>query len=278
MITERMPAFPARRPEVLAAAMDALQRGEWARLEGVPETEAALRRYHGGGHVWFVSSGTAALEAILLGHGIGPGDEVITTPYTWGATVSSILAVGAIPVFADVDRQTGLIDPDTVEPCITPRTRAILAVHLFGHPCDAVRLREIADRHGLLFLEDGSQAHGATLHGRTVGRFGHASAFSCMGLKLLAGTEGGYCVFEDGEAEAHAWLYGRHPRGMEASRRDRLAADGLLDALQLGWRPCAVSAALAAGVRTADIALPGAASVGSRAAGEAVIEHLGRQK
>jgi len=244
MITERMPPYPTRRPEVIAAAVDALQRGEWARLEGVPETEAALREYHGGSHVWFISSGTAALEAILLGHGIGPGDEVITTPYTWGATVSAILAIGAIPVFADIDPISGLLDPDTVESCITPRTRAILAVHLFGHPCDAVRLRGIADRHGLFLFEDGSQAHGARLHGRVVGRFGQASAFSCMGLKLLAGTEGGYCLFEDGEAEANAWLYGRHPRGMDPARRERLAQGGLLDALQLGWRPCAVSAAL----------------------------------
>jgi len=243
-LTERMPAYPVRRPEVIAAAVDALQRGEWARLEGVPETEAALRAYHGADHVWFVASGTAALEALLLGHGIGPGDEVITTPYTWGATVSAILAVGAVPVFADIDRITAQIDPATVEAVITPRTRAILAVHLFGHPCDAVALRAIADRRGIFFFEDGSQAHGARLAGRTVGRFGHGSAFSCMGLKLLAGTEGGYCVFEDPDAEARAWLYGRHPRGMDPARREGLAEAGLLDALQLGWRPCAVSAAL----------------------------------
>ena len=244
ILTEMPPVFPARRPGILAAAREILDTGAWTRLEGVPETERALRDFHGGGEVWFVSSGTAALEAIMLGHGIGPGDEVITTPYTWGATVSSILAIGAVPVFADVNPVSGLMDPATVECCITPRTKAILAVHLFGHPCDAVALRAIADRHGILLFEDGSQAHGARLHGERVGRFGHAAAFSCMGLKLLAGTEGGYAIFENPEAAERAYLYGKHPRGLAPDRAMVLGGAGLLDSLQLGWRPCVVSAAL----------------------------------
>lgn len=245
LLTEIPPKYPVRRPEVLAAAVSALSDGDWARLEGAPEAEAALREFHGGGEVWWVASGTAALEAILLGHGIGPGDEVITVPYTWGATVAAVLAVGAVPVFADVDPLTGLINPATVPPLIGRCTRAILAVHLFGRPCDAPRLREIADRHGIWFFEDGSQAHGARLHGTRVGRFGHASAFSCMGLKPLAGTEGGYAIFEDPAAAERAYLHGKHPRGLHPDRAGILAAEGLLDSLQLGWRPCAVGAALA---------------------------------
>ncbi len=239
-----MPDHPARRPEVIAAAVRVLETGDWTRLEGAPETEAALREYHGGGEAWFVASGTAALEAILLGHGIGPGDEVVTTPYTWGATVSSILAIGAVPVFADIDRTTGLIDVASVAGVITSRTRAILAVHLFGHPCDAVALRKLADERGISFFEDGSQAHGARLHGDRMGRFGHASAFSCMAMKLLGGTEGGYALFEDRAAAERAYLHGKHPRGLDAEARERLEARGLLDSLQLGWRPSAVSAAL----------------------------------
>ncbi len=191
-----------------------------------------------------MASGTAALEAMMLGHEIGPGDEVITTPFTWGATVSSILAIGAAPVFADIDRVTGLIDPGTVEPLITPRTKAILGVHLFGHPCDAAALAEIARRHGIWFFEDGSQAHGARLHSERVGRLGDASAFSCMGLKPLAGTEGGYCIFRDPAAAERAYLYGKHPRGLAPDRVEALRAAGLLDSLQMGWRPCAVSAAM----------------------------------
>ena len=245
LLTEIPPKYPVRRPEVLAAAVSALSDGDWARLEGAPETEAALREFHGGGEIWWVASGTAALEAILLGHGIGPGDEVITVPYTWGATIAAVLAVGAVPVFADVDPITGLINPGTVPPLIGPRTKAILAVHLFGRPCDAPHLREIADAHGIFFFEDGSQAHGARLHGQRVGSFGHASAFSCMGLKPLAGTEGGYAIFEDPAAAERAYLHGKHPRGLAPDRAAALAADGLLDSLQLGWRPCAVGAALA---------------------------------
>ncbi len=244
ILTEIPPRHPRRRPEVISAAIRVLEDGDWARLEGAPETEAALREFHGSGEVWFVASGTAALEAILLGHGIGPGDEVITVPYTWGATVAAVLAVGAVPAFADVNLKTGLLDPAGVKALISPRTKAILGVHLFGRPFDALALRKVADEAGIFLFEDGSQAHGARLHGSRVGRFGHASAFSCMGLKPLAGTEGGYAVFEDPRAAERAYLNGRHPRGMDPARAADLDEAGLLDSLQLGWRPCAVSAAL----------------------------------
>jgi dTDP-4-amino-4,6-dideoxygalactose transaminase len=244
------PTYPVRRPEVISAALERLRQHDWTRLEGEPETEAALAAWHGRGvagsepEVWYVSSGTAALEAIMLGHEIGPGDEVVVTPYTWGATVSAILAIGAIPVFADVDPITGLLDPAAAEAAITPRTRALMCVHLFGMPCDGTRLRELADRRGILLFEDGSQAHGARWRGQRVGAFGHAAAFSCMGLKLLAGTEGGYAIFHDRAAAERAYLYGRHPRGLRPDRAAALADQGLLDALQLGWRPCTVGAAL----------------------------------
>lgn len=250
MITRKPPRYPSRRPHVLAAALARLETDDWARLQGEPELEADLAAFHGpdlAGRApipWFVVSGTAALEAMLLGHGIGPGDEVVTTPVTWAATTSSILAVGAVPVFADVLPDSGLIDPASVEARITPRTRAILAVHLYGQACDAAALRAIADRRGLLFFEDGSQAHGAKFNGRLVGDFGHGAAFSCMGLKLLAGTEGGYALFRDPAAAEAAYLYGKHPRGLAPERAEALGAAGLLDALQLGWRPCTVSAAL----------------------------------
>jgi dTDP-4-amino-4,6-dideoxygalactose transaminase len=244
------PTYPVRRSAVIAAAIERLEKHDWTRLEGEPETEAALAAWHGRGitgtdpEVWYVASGTAALEAIMLGHEIGPGDEVVVTPYTWGATVSAILAIGAIPVFADVDPLTGLLDPVAAEAAITPRTRAIMCVHLFGTPCDGTRLRELADRRGVLLFEDGSQAHGARWRGTRVGAFGHAAAFSCMGLKLLAGTEGGYAVFHDQKAAERAYLYGKHPRGLRPERAAHLAEEGLLDALQLGWRPCTVGAAL----------------------------------
>ena len=239
-----MPRYPVRREAALDALVKRFREGDWTRLEGVPETEAALREFHGGGHVWYLASGTAALEALLLGHEIGPGDEVVTTPYTWGATVSAILAVGAVPVFADIHRDSGLIDASTVEACLTEQTRAILGVHLFGHPCDNPALAAIARKHGILYFEDGSQAHGARLHGERVGRGGDGSAFSCMGLKPLAGSEGGYAIFEDEAAAERAALYGKHPRGLSEDASRRLGEAGLLDTLQLGWRPCAFGAEL----------------------------------
>jgi len=238
------PQYPVCTEEIVEAVTRQLRSGQWTRLEGAPELEAQWEGYMGGGRAWFVSSGTAALEAIFLGHNIQPGDEIVTTPYTWGASVSAILAIGAIPVFADIDYATGQIDPGSVEACITAKTRAILAVHLFGTPSPMPQLQAIAKARGLLLFEDASQAHGATLQGVKVGAFGDAAAFSCMGLKPFGATEGGLALFRCAEARERAYLYGLHPRGIEAERVRRLEADGLLDTLQLGWRPSAISAAI----------------------------------
>jgi dTDP-4-amino-4,6-dideoxygalactose transaminase len=140
------------------------------------------------------SSGHAALQSALIGLEISSGDEVITTPYSWGASVSCILHNNAIPIFTDVDPDTGLMDPATIEDKITARTKAILVVHIYGQPANMVAIREIADRHNLYVIEDGSQAHGAKHQGRKVGQFGDAAGFSCMGRKLLASTEAGYMI------------------------------------------------------------------------------------
>lgn len=243
-VPPEFPRYPGCTEAILEAVKVQLESGVWTRLEGAPELEAAWERHQGGGFAWFVSSGTAALEAILLGHNIQPGDEIITTPYTWGASVSAILAIGAVPVFADIDLHTAQIDPLSVKERVGPRTKAILAVHLFGTPCPLVELAELAREHGLLLLEDASQAHGARLNGKQVGNFGEAAAFSCMGLKPWGATEGGMTLFRSAEARERAYLYGRHPRGMDPARVEALQQAGLLDTLQLGWRPCALSAAI----------------------------------
>lgn len=238
------PPYPRATPAVLKAVRDQLESGHWTRLEGAPELEEEWQSYLGEGHAWFISSGTAALEAIFLGHGIQPGDEIITTPYTWGASVAAILAIGAVPVFADIDLQTGQLDPDSVRSRIRPKTRAILTVHLFGTPSPAGELVQLARAKGLLFFEDASQAHGALLNGRKVGTFSDGAAFSCMGLKPLGATEGGLAVFRSREALEHAQVYGSHPRGMAPDKVRELESQGLLDTLQLGWRPSAISAAI----------------------------------
>jgi len=239
-----LPPYPRSRPEIIRAVTRELEAGRWTRLEGAPELERAWEAYLGEGHSWFLSSGTAAIEALLLGHGLQPGDEVITTPYTWGATVSAILALGMIPVFADIDYESAQIDPNSIRECITPRTRAILAVHLFGLCAPVNELKSIAEEAGVILLEDASQAHGASIGGRRVGTFGEGAAFSCMGMKPLGGSEGGFAHFASPDTREQAYLYGQHPRGIDQERVAVLDEAGLLDTLQLGWRPSAISAAI----------------------------------
>jgi dTDP-4-amino-4,6-dideoxygalactose transaminase len=176
----------------------------------IAEAEDTISRYHGGRRVLACSSGHAALQAALAGLEICSGDEVITTPYTWGASTSCILHQNAIPIFVDVERDTGLIDPAAVEAAITPRTKAILAVHIFGQPANLRRLREIADRRGLKLVEDGSQAHGAEIDGLRVGNVGDAAGFSCMGGKVLPTTEAGYLVTPDESVFWKGAMIGQH--------------------------------------------------------------------
>lgn len=194
----RTPAHPTFRKSAIRKVARLLERGETVALgrvsKVIAEAEEAISRYHGGRHVLTCNSGHAALMCALMGLEVGPGDEVITTPYTWGASISCILHVGAIPVFVDVDPVSGLMDPGKIAAAVTPRTRAILVVHLFGQPADMPAINRIAKRHKLFVIEDGSQAHGATIRGKRVGNFSDAAGFSCMGGKLLATAEAGYLV------------------------------------------------------------------------------------
>jgi perosamine synthetase len=138
-----------------------------------------------------LNSGTAALHCALGGCGLKLGDEVIVPAYSFIATASTILMVGAIPIFVDIQNDTGNIDPELVEAAITHKTKAILVVHLHGLPADMDRLREISDRHGLYLIEDCAQAHGATYRGKAVGSLSDVGAFSLNATKVLAGPEGG---------------------------------------------------------------------------------------
>ncbi len=148
-----------------------------------PETsafEAEFAAYCGAAYAVGVGSGTSALHLALLAAGIGPGDEVISVSYTFVATAAAILYTGARPVFVDIDPATFTLDPALIEAAITPRTRAILPVHLYGHPADMTPILEVARRHGLIVIEDAAQAHGAVCEDRRVGSIGDAGVFQLL--------------------------------------------------------------------------------------------------
>ncbi|MFI5357743.1 MAG: DegT/DnrJ/EryC1/StrS family aminotransferase [Opitutales bacterium] len=207
--------FPQFSERAIARVGDVLRSGKAIGLgrfhsPEIAEAEETISRYHGGREVLACASGHAALQGALAGLEICCGDEVITTPYTWGASTSCILHQNAIPVFVDVLPDTGLIDPAQIEAAITPRTKAILAVHLFGQPANLQRLRAIADQHKLMLIEDGSQAHGAEIGGVRVGNVGDAAGFSCMGGKVLPTTEAGYLVTPRKDVFWKAAMIGQH--------------------------------------------------------------------
>jgi dTDP-4-amino-4,6-dideoxygalactose transaminase len=144
-----------------------------------------------------VNSGTSALHLGLLAAGIGPGDEVIVPSFTFAATANAVAITGAAPVFADIDPETFCLSPQAAEAAITPRTAAIMPVHLYGHPADMTAFSRIAQRHGLALFEDAAQAHGASLGGRRVGTFGAFGAFSLYPTKNMTAGEGGMVTTSD---------------------------------------------------------------------------------
>jgi len=187
---------PALSRRALKRAYELLEKGMTVGLGKhhpiIKEAEDAIARWQGVKHCMVVASGHASLQMSLVGLEIEPGDEVITTPYSWGASTSCILHCGAIPVFTDVHPDTGLMDPRAIEPLISKRTRAILPVHIHGQPADMPAIMKVAKRRGIPVVEDGSQAHGARVGGKKVGCYGDAGGFSCMGFKLLGTMEAGY--------------------------------------------------------------------------------------
>lgn len=177
----------------------------------VGEFEQAFGEIAGTRYAVACSSGTSALLAGLLACGVEPGAEVIVASYGWGGTVGAILTLGATPVFADVDPTTFTLDPIHVLEQISPRTVAILATHLFGHPAAVVQLGDIARDHGLRLIYDAAQALGATFHGRPMGAWGDVATFSFGRGKLLSTGEGGMAVTNDPEIHDRLLLASQHP-------------------------------------------------------------------
>ena len=173
------------RAELDAAVAAVGRRGDFILGESVDAFEHEFAAFIGTRHAVGVASGFSAIELALRAHGIGAGDEVITAANTFIATTLAIAAAGATPRLADIDPTTCTMAVDRLAECITPRTRAIVPVHLYGQPADMDAVRQFAERHHLLVLEDAAQAHGARYRGRRVGTFGHAAAFSFYPSKNL---------------------------------------------------------------------------------------------
>jgi dTDP-4-amino-4,6-dideoxygalactose transaminase len=175
--------------------------------------EEEFARFCGVQHVVGVDSGTAALHLAFLTCGIGPGDEVITTPHTFVATIGMLCRVGARPVFVDIDPRTYNMDPVTIGAAITKRTKAIMPVHLYGQPAEMDPILEIADRHGLKVIEDAAQAHGAEYKGRRAGSMGHVAIFSFYpGKNLGAYGDAGALVTDDEEMAEKVRMLRNHGR------------------------------------------------------------------
>lgn len=182
--------------EEKTAVLEVLGSGQLAQGKRVREFEERFAAWAGARHAVAVSSGTTALHIALLAHGIGAGDEVITTPFSFIASANCILYAGATPRFADIDPVYYTIDPASIERQITPRTRAILPVHLFGQPAAMAAIAAVAQRHGLAIIEDACQAHGAALDGRPLGSWG-AACYSFYPTKNMTTGEGGMITTDD---------------------------------------------------------------------------------
>jgi dTDP-4-amino-4,6-dideoxygalactose transaminase len=186
--------------EIDSAVLSVLHSCQFTLGPEVVKFEEEFAAYSHSGFGIGVNSGTSALHLALLAAGIGPGDEVITTPFTFVATVAAIHYTGARTVFVDVESRTCTIDPDRIEAAITPRTRAIIPVHLFGQPADMDPIMTLARKHGLIVVEDACQAHGAEYKGRRVGSIGDLGCFSFYpGKNLGAYGEGGLVTTQNSE-------------------------------------------------------------------------------
>jgi len=238
-------------PEIDAPTLDAVTRV----LSGEPlcpvgntgiqgEFENRFAELHGRRFALATNGGTAALMLSVHGSGVLPGDEVICSPFTWGASIACAMQCGAIPVFADIERESFALDPQSVRAKISERTRAIVVVHLFGYPADLAGLLAVADERGIPLIEDCAQATGAWYRGRRVGTRGAFGAFSLQASKNLTGGEGGILICDDRVMYERAMSMGTHPQRLVAELelpefRERI------DSLAFNFRMHTASAAIA---------------------------------
>ena len=210
---------PAIGEEEIAEVVATLRSGWIGTGPRVARFEEMFRQYIGVRHAVALNSCTAALHLSLLTSAVGPGDEVITTPMTFCATANAIVHTGARPVFVDVDRATGNIDPDLIEDAVTSQTRAIVPVHYAGRPCRMDRIEAIARRHGLLLIDDAAHAIEAVFHGRKIGAIGDLTCFSFYVTKNVVTAEGGMVTTNDAELAKKIKMYALHGMSQDAWKR-----------------------------------------------------------
>jgi dTDP-4-amino-4,6-dideoxygalactose transaminase len=209
--------------------------------------ERRFAEWAGTRHAVALMNGTVALDVALKALGVGPGDEVITTSRTFLASASCIVTAGATPVFADVDPDTQGVSAETIAARITPRTKAIICVHLGGMPCDMDPIMALAESHGLKVIEDCAQAHGARYRGRSVGSIGHVGAWSfCQDKIITTGGEGGMVTTDDPDLWAAMWSYKDHGKSWQAVyEREHPPGPRLVhDTFGTNWRMIEMQAAI----------------------------------
>ncbi|MDA8433937.1 MAG: DegT/DnrJ/EryC1/StrS family aminotransferase [Nitrospiraceae bacterium] len=220
--------------EVFEIITEILESSQYILGPRVRELENKIADYHGVKEAVGVASGTDALHLAVEALGIGDGDEVITSPFTFFATAEAVLYTGATPVFVDIEPDTMNLDPSRIEEAITEKTKAILPVHIFGHPADMDRIAAIAKKHDLKIVEDCAQSFGAALRGRRTGSFGDAGCFSFYPSKNLGGFgDGGMVLLNDpGVADDVRMLRNHGSRG--AYRHESVGFNSRLDEIQAG--------------------------------------------
>ncbi len=210
------PAFTEEEADAVRSVLLSNRVNYWTGAE-CRAFEEEFATWSGCSHAIALANGTIALEVALKALGIAPGDEVVVTPRTFLASASSIVNAGATPVFADVDRDSQNFTADTIRAVLTPRTRALLCVHLAGWPCDMGAIMALAEAHGLKVIEDCAQAHGARYRGRPVGSLGHIGAWSfCQDKIMTTGGEGGMVTTDDRALWSRMWSLKEHGKSWEA--------------------------------------------------------------
>lgn len=233
--------WPQFSEEEIAAATAPLRTGKinyWTGAEG-REFESEFARFFGAKHAVAVANGSVAIELAAIALDLRPGDEVVVTPRTFLASATSLILRGLIPVFAEVDRDSGNITPESAEQVITERTRALLCVHLGGWPCEMGGFRQLADAHNLSIIEDCAQSHGAKIDGRFLGTFGEISAWSfCQDKIMTTGGEGGMVTCDDQDMWSKVWSYKDHGKSWEAvyNRQHPVGFRWLHESVGTNWR------------------------------------------